>query len=439
MTSLVTPTRRAFVAATAALVGLPSRVAAADADVVVVGAGAAGVAAAHRLRRAGKAVLVLEARGRVGGRVFTDTVGGEPFEAGAQFIHWAERNPWRRIAAELGVATPDESGGYGLIVFSDGKPVTESERSRRRRAFGGLDGLIAAATRPDRSVAQAAGPERYALAAATGLTRLTLGEEPDRVSAADYDGLWAGDDLVVPSGYGRLVQRHADGLPIRLATPVSAVDWSGAGVALETPSGTVRAKTAIVTVPLGVLQAENVRFTPRLPGATLDAIGGLGMGAYTKLALRMDRAKLDGVGLTDAIDLDEGTGGTTSFEFWPSDRPLVICYFGGDFARRLCERGEAAAIAHMGERLSSLFGARVGAAVTGGHLADWWTDPFSRGSYSIALPGRVGAREALREPIGRRVWLAGEASAGGGAMTAGGAYLDGERAADAVIRSLSQG
>jgi monoamine oxidase len=194
-----------------------------------------------------------------------------------------------------------------------------------------------------------------------------------------------------------------------------------------------------VTVPLGVLQAESIRFTPRLPLATQEAIGGLGMGAYTKLALGLDRAKLDGVGLIDAIDLDEGTGGTTSFEFWPAERPIVICYFGGNFARRLCEQGEPAVIAHMGERLSALFGARVGAAVTGGQLADWWNDPFSRGSYSIARPGRVGAREALREPIGRRVWLAGEASAGGGAMTAGGAYLDGERAADAVIGAFAKG
>ena len=159
------------------------------------------------------------------------------------------------------------------------------------------------------------------------------------------------------------------------------------------------------------------------------------MGAYTKIALRLDSGRLDAGELADAIDV-ESPAATTSFEMRPFGRDLVVAYLGGDYARRLCEAGEREAVAHATERLAAAGVASAARAVTAGCLADWWTDPFSRGGYSIAKPGRLASRLALRAPIGGRVWLAGEASAGGGAMTAGGAFLEGERAANEVARAL---
>ena len=101
--------------------------AATDADVVVIGAGAAGIAAAHALRAAGRQAVVLEARGRTGGRAFTDASLGAAYDAGAMFIHWAERNPWVQIARDLGIATPAESWGSGFRVFADGRPMAGHE------------------------------------------------------------------------------------------------------------------------------------------------------------------------------------------------------------------------------------------------------------------------------------------------------------------------
>jgi monoamine oxidase len=159
------------------------------------------------------------------------------------------------------------------------------------------------------------------------------------------------------------------------------------------------------------------------------------MGAYTKVALKVDRSRLGGAAFTDAIDMSQG--GTTSFEFWPFGRDLVIAYCGGDYARTLCQAGESKAVAHMTDRLRAFGDARLADAVTGGVLAGWWSDPFAQGGYSIARPGHAGARAALRPRIGDRIWLAGEASAEGGAMTVGGAYLEGQRAAAEVARVLA--
>ena len=220
---------------------------------------------------------------------------------------------------------------------------------------------------------------------------------------------------------------------MRLSTSVEAIRWGGRGVALDTPAGTVRAGAAIVTVPVGVLKAGGLRFVPDLPAATRDALDGLGMGAYTKIALKVDRARAEPLEGTDYLEVVDG--GAVSFEFWPFRRDLCLVMLGGDHARRLCEAGEGAAVDFAVARLAGMAGGHIRAAVTGGRLAAWWTDPFARGSYSVARPGRVAARAALRQPIGGKILLAGEATAGGGAMTVGGATLEGRRAARAVIEA----
>lgn len=424
--------RRGFLAGAASLCGAGRALAASDVDVAVVGAGAAGLAAAKELRKAGRSFVVLEARPRIGGRAYTDESLGAPFDAGAQYIHWGERNPWKRIAEELKVPLVEDRPDGVPVVFASGVRMPEDERARRRGAFAQIWQALEGGAAADRSFAEAvkgAAPE--IVGAAGGITQFALGEDPERVSVADYDQLWAGDDYLVPSGYGALVARWGADVPVRLSTPVSALRWDGAGVALETSTGTLRAGAAIVTVPVGVLKAGGIRFSPDLPASLQDALDGLGMGAYTKLALRLDRSRLGPLEATDYIELVDG--GAVSFEFWPFGRDLCLVMLGGDHARRLCEAGERAAIDFATERLAGLVGGGVRAAVTGGRLAAWWTDPFARGSYSVARPGRVAARQALRQPIGGKVFLAGEASAGGGAMTVGGATLEGQRVARAVL------
>lgn len=432
--------RRAAFAGAASLAlshTVSGRAASADVDVAVIGAGAAGLSAAKQLIALGRSVTVLEARDRIGGRAYTDRRLGDSFDAGAHYIHWADQNPWIGIAAELGVETIDSEreGSGGFALFDEGRVLSAGERSRRRAAFGQLEEVLDAAgtSGPDRSIAEVA-REQDAGSPGTsaGLTLLTLGEEPDRVSVADYGQLWSGDDRVVPIGYGTLVERYGAGLPVRLNEPVRAIDWSGPGVVVTTAGGPIRARTAILTVSTGVLGHGSIDIRPAWPDAIQAAIDGLPMGAYTKIALRLGTSH--GARLPYAFDV----GRTSLMIFDPvaDASNLLVAYLGGDVARGLCEAGEAEAVAFARERLGIVHGADAARAVTGGVLSGWWTDPFARGSYAIARPGAAGARLALRQPVGDRIWLAGEASAGGAAMTVGGAWLEGKRAADEVHRSL---
>jgi len=428
------PTRRSIL--TAPLLAAPAlRASARGGPVVVIGAGAAGLAAAALLRNAGQSVTVLEARDRIGGRAFTDRALGPdcPFDAGAEYIHWAERNPWAPIARAAGVRFAHEDG-WARTLTIDGRPATEAERAARRAGFSGLDAVLAPKG-DDRSLAEAArtgGPA--AEQAAAGLSRLSLGEDPERVSAADYDRLWSGTDLWV-DGYGALVARHFADLPIRLGCPVQAIDWSGPEVRIETVRGPLSAAAVVVTVPVGVLKSGAIRFAPGLPDSHRTALEGLHMGAYTKIGLRLDPAKIDPAAFGDAVSIATG-GPTLYFEMGPFGRPLAVANLGGDGARDLCRAGEAAAVALATERLGAILGDKARGAVQAGRLAAWWTDPYACGSYAIVAPGHAGARDRLRGPVGGRVFFAGEALAGGGAMTVGGATLDGERAARDVLTLL---
>lgn len=412
-----------------------------EVDLVVIGAGAAGLAAAREALETGRSVLVLEAAARVGGRVHTDRslrmADGRPgfFEAGAHYIHWAERNPWRELARRHGFATTDDSGWGGPpAVFMAGRRLDDAERMRRRGGFGQVSVLMQAALRRgDASFAEVVRDADPAVRqAAEGMTRFSLGEDPQRVSIADYDQLWSGDDDEVPGGYGDLVAATATGLPVALATPVTAIDWSGARVRVTTPRGEVVAGACIVTVSVGVLQAGAIRFTPALPAATQEALHGLGMGALTKLGFSHDPAVLpDAPDILDIVD----TTTTLSIEWRHRGQDgLGLVMLGGDGARAFSDLGPAGALAFLRERLSATLGGQAARAVSAGSLAGWWSDPLARGSYSIARPGHLAARAALAAPIGGRLFLAGEATAGGGAMTAGGATLEGRRAARLALR-----
>lgn len=407
-----------------------------DVDVVVVGAGAAGLGAAQELRRLGKRALVLEARGRVGGRVYTDRTLGDPWDAGALYIHWSDRNPWTELAARYGFETldPTMSGGGTRFIDVSGP----SDGRQRRGAFGLVQELFDAdnGAVPDVSMLErVGGPNSEFRDSALAIARMSLGDEPERISAADYARLWAGDDLVVRQGYGTLVERAAQGLDVRLSTPVEAIDWSGAGVRVTTKAGVIGARAAIVTLPVGVLQKGGVRFTPELPASTRDGLAGLGMGALTKVALKF---RGDRFGLTPGTDLWVRLSARASinYECFTYDRDVVVAFFGGDHAREIMGLGDEGAVRAVLDEFAKHVGARAQKAFVAGRLAGWARDPHSLGAYSHALPGRAGARALLAEPVGERIWFAGEATAGsgpgenfGGAMTAGGAWLAGVAAA----------
>jgi len=432
--------RRTVLAGAAALAApalARAQSAAFDVDVAIVGGGAAGLAAGRELQRLGRSFVILEARDRIGGRTYTDASLGQPFDAGALYIHWAERNPWAEAARALGVETVSERNG-AFRIYDQGRPQPPFERERRRAAFRTLSReLDEASDAPDVSVVERvaqAGPD--VIEAAGGMTRMALGEEPERVSARDYARLWSGDDLVLPAGYGALAARYGEGLPVRLSTPVTAIDWSGPGVVLATPAGALRARRAVVTAPVGVLIEESIRFAPRLPDATLAGISGLAMGVLAKIALKFDGARFDVTPESDLFEI-EGPGATWDFACWPFGRDLVVAYLGGDHARRVVGLGPEDSVRAALEAFSRIVGPQAQRRFVAGRAHGWIDDPYALGAYSHALPGHAGARALLAQPVGERIWFAGEATGGqggdfGGAMTAGGAFLAGREAARAA-------
>ena len=400
--------------------------------VLVVGAGAAGLAAAESLVRAGFSVTVLEARSRIGGRAFTDSVGGQIFDAGAAYVHFRERNPWVEIAERLGVPLVHHRGWGGGRGFDGGTPLAESFREERnaarRRLWDRMEERDPGAG--DCSIADVVGPDdEIGRWVGTRYAQQAIGEEPQNVSVADVMAQWEGGDDTVREGYGTLVARSGQGLPITLDTPVQAIRWGSRGIEAETAKGTVKADRAVVTVPVGVL-ADGIRFDPALPATHLSALGHLRGGALTKVALALDGERFD---LPSPSDLFEIRSGFV-FECFPYGRDLVIATIGGQPARDMIGKGEAAAVAYATDVLAGILGERLRRHVVAGKLADWVTDPWARGSYSVAAPGHLSARDALGQPVDGRLFFAGEATAGPGSMTVGGATLAGRAAADAIKR-----
>lgn len=432
-------TRRAALAALAGAPAVARSDAAFDLDVAIVGAGAAGLAAAAECGRLGLRHAVIEASGRVGGRALTDVSLGAPFDAGAYYLHWAERNPWREEARRLGVALEDDPpGGFRLVRRGeDGGPENVGPR---RAQFGRLAALLDGPGVPDVSIAQAAAAAQLS-DAASGLSRMALGAEPAQASARDYARLWSGDDLVAPQGFGSLLNRFAKGLHVHLENQVRALRWDGPGVVVETDAGARRARAAIVTVSVGVLKAERVVFAPALPLDTLRSLDGLEMGVMAKVALAFGAERF---GMDQRIDILVREGErVVNFDCWTFGRPLAVAHVGGDPARALAASGEREAVAATLDDFVAAVGSKARAALTGGRLHGWADAPFALGAYSHALPGQAGARAGLAAPVGERIWFAGEATAQadgdfGPAMTAGGAFLAGQAAARAVAASVGR-
>ncbi len=309
-------TRRATLGLLAAL---PATVRAASGPVAIVGAGAAGLAAAEALRRAGRAFILLEARDRIGGRAHTDRSLGA--EAGSTRARNTSTGP-------NGTPGPPSPGrrARGSTIRTAGRAPSSSTGDRRPRRSAPAAAPASRGSMPSSPQGRGHVPRRRGEARRPRCRGGDLRLEPPvprggsgRVSAADYDRLWSGTDLWV-DGYGDLVATHFAHLPVRLNCPVLGIDWSGAGVRLRTASGTLDAAAAIVTVPVGVLKDGGIAFTPALPSPTQAALDGLSMGAYSKVALRLDPKRIDPKAVGDAVSVARD-GPTIYFEMGRSGGP----------------------------------------------------------------------------------------------------------------------
>jgi monoamine oxidase len=430
--------------ASAALAGVGARAFAAAAgapEALVIGAGGAGLVAAKELAARGIPVLVLEARDRIGGRAFTDTSLGVPWDRGCSWLHASNRNPWIAYARQNGFEVqPDR---YPREFYDGTKRLGGAETAGHR----------AISERVQRELARA-GARGLDIPAEAALTQQSLadpwypmvmnelagweGVEPANHSVLDsHHFAEDGEDYVIPRGYGALLAHYAKGVDVKLRTPVTRIRWGGSGVAAETAAGVVNARVAVVALPSAAIAEGSVIFSPYLPVEVLQAHHDLPLGLLEKVALRFKRNVFPSEA-TEFLRMKRSDGRGLGYLTRAGGANVCIAHAPGRLARDLAARGEAAAIESALDELTAMLGGDVRKHFDEGKATAWASDPYSRGAYSYCVPGRFGARAVLTRPVGGRIVFAGEHTEQGAYGTLHGAYLSGVRAAAEARRLLGR-
>ncbi|MFK7939721.1 MAG: flavin monoamine oxidase family protein [Roseovarius sp.] len=409
-----------------------------DYDVIIIGAGAAGLAATKYLAQAGQKVICLEAANRIGGRAHTDTeIFGIPFDRGAHWLHNAKANAYKKIGLKLGFDLYKAPARY-KTVGADQKNalwnlVDKMEEHLSTLAEDEADISLADALSTFHSDSDLDLTARFMLSISNAF-------DAKDISLHDMFAYQDGKDWFCKQGFGAIVAAFGAGLPVKLNTAVQAITRTPCGVTVDTPAGSISTTAVIVTVSQGVLASEAIRFDPPLEMDHARAIEGIPMGTYNHNVLHLRPGALpvkpdtwltykiteerDGVAQGGGFLCDAGNSGLTYFES------------SGSFARDLEEAGEADALAYVTDTLAGFFGEDIRKAVIKGHSTAYGRDPMFLGSYSGALPGAADRRKDLRRPHAERVFFAGEATHIKQMATVSGAHKSGRRAAKAVLRAL---
>jgi len=411
-------------------------------DVVIVGAGAAGIAAARRLAALGRRFVLVEAAASVGGRCITDTTAfGVPFDRGAHWVHMPDINP----VAKLGTQT-----GLDLYPAPPGQRVRIGRRYARE---GEMEDYLGGVVRASTAIADASRKSDLSCAQALPkdlggwrpmiefvLGPFGCGKDLSEVSAIDFARSAERDsDLLCRQGFGALLAKLASGILVELSNPVTRISWGarGGGVDVDTTRGQYQARAVIVTVSTNVLSAGKIKFTPDLPRRQLDAAAKLKLGSYDHVVLELRDNPL---GLrADELVFEKSESNRTAALFANvSGTPLCIVDVAGSFGRDLAAKGDAAMFDFAQSWLAGLFGTDVGKAVKRRHATHWNEEPWVLGAFSAAAPGGQPSRTVLMESVSDRIWFAGEAAHETLWGTVGGAWESGERAADAVVKSFGR-
>lgn len=406
-------------------------------DVVIVGAGCAGLGAAKRLRAAGCSVTVVEAMDRIGGRALTTTSDfGVPFDIGCAWLHAADRNPFFPEAVAAGWTLQHHDMALDHLWFGTRK-ATSAEMAAEQRAAAELAACIERHKGSSDRLSTLVEACHGLRVSATFAGPMDFGADDDEISVTDYRAAADLDpNYFTKEGFGALIHHWGADVPVTLGTPVTRIRWDGPGVEVETAKGTIQAQAVIVTVSTGVLAFEDIAFTPDLPARLQEAIFDLPMGLLTKIPVKIEGTRL-GLKPFDDLLIERHARHDLYFLAFPFETDLLVGFVGGDFAWEIEAAGRAAAVDFVTDRLVDIFGSEARKAVSHGTMTNWGGDRHVRGAYAAARPGKAHAREVLRDPVGERIWFAGEALAGGLKQTAAGARLSGEAAAGKVATLLS--
>lgn len=433
--------RRTFSAGLAAALCTPAILSAdaqADTDVVVIGAGVAGLTAAHHLIGKGVRTTVLEARDRIGGRAWTESRSlGLPFDQGAHWLHNAEINVFAKHADRLGLPLKDAST-QNRVLYRNGETLDQAEanqlfdqaerRLNRRlflRAVFGGDTDLASLQNND-----------FWQTALIGIAAFSMAANPQEISFDDLATLEDGEERAVQGGYGALIARVFAPVPVRLGHEVTALDWSRGGeVRVSGSWGALSARRIILAVPPTVLASGAIRFTPALPTPKEQALDAFVTGQFLKVGLRL--AEPSNALAEYHADVANLAGGRREVLVADQFDPMLTLITSGDTAVGLGNESMAAREAYARERVAGLLGADVARNISGTASYNWAEDPFAMGSYSALKPGSRNAREEFATPLGNLIHFAGDAAPSPHAVTVLGAYQSGLTAAQNVWSELA--
>ncbi len=440
------------------------------ARVIVIGAGVSGLCAARELTRREFDVVVLEGRGRIGGRLSTNRTLGAPMDLGANWIEGSQGNPIAELARDFRIQTVVDEGEEAWFAYRNGNRISDAAIERFERLWENIyegvqrkggrldsDASLGEMLEAEMSRRDFTPEERAAMVWLMGTLETDTAEDLGlcSVRATDTDEGFSGSGLLFPQGYDQIAAGLARGLNVKLNRTVTGVTATKEGVrviAESTPGalgcatschGTKGATTGgarttfdadwcVVTIPLGPLKKRAIEFDPPLPAEKRRAIDRIGMGVLNVLAVKWDRVFWP----REARYLSALTGVRGDFPeilCWNhiAGVPILKGFTGGTFARRLEEMDDEAAVKKFLTTLRAITGQPVPDPV-GAVRSRWGLDHWTGGSYSYSPPG-IGKADyrALGAPSGR-VLFAGEATEPDYPGTVHGAYLAGIRAARQV-------
>ena len=417
-------------------------------DLLVVGAGISGLAVARAAANKGLKVIVLEARDRIGGRIFTDYSLGWPLDLGASWIHGVSGNPITQLARDFRLdLLPTNTNNHwrfrsnGTVSRSDAELDTQFDGLMTNVDL--LRGQRQDNGRPDVSVQQGIDaamsnkPLDDALSYAINSNiEHAYGADASQLSLYHYDqgGSFGGADVIFPRGYGQIAANLALGQDVRMGQVVQRIDYSGRTVRITSSRGDFEAPRAVVTLPLGVLKSNTVTFNPGLPAKKLQAIRQLGSGALNKCFLRFPKAFWPKE--PDLIGYISNRKGEWA-EWLNVQRylgePILMGFNAGTFGAQVEKLSNPDVTASAMRALRDMFGSGIPDPTTS-LMTRWGSDPFARGTFSYAAVNATGDEyDALAEPINARLYFAGEATHRDYPATVHGAYLSGLREAERIL------
>lgn len=413
-------------------------------DVIIIGAGSAGLSAAKELRKQGISFIVVEASHRIGGRAYSEEIAPDVwFDLGCAYVdagpkfpnHIDESNPFIDFAKKQGAVI--EEYLFDAHYIYNGKPLDDNETKVQEAFFKECEGAIRNSVDggDDYAISDIIDLENPYATPYMDMMAVTAPKDLDEASAADlFHKVKDHTSFITLRGYGNLVAQWGSDVKVSLNTKVESVDWSGKNVLVNTAKGSIRARCLISTVSNGILAAQHIHFKPQLPDWKIEAIQGLPMGFENKVGVHFSK---------DVF----GPGASGYYQAWSSEAQgayidvnlmstnVATVFMGGRFSVWMEKQGQQAAREFAIDRLADIFGNDIRQSVGRSIVTAWATDPWTFGSYASALPGQFHQRKSLPLAIDNKLFFAGEATARANG-TCGGAYWSGVRAAREVADVL---